>query len=146
MRTPPRNSTPAGRPHAVARAAPLLLACLLLTGCASSHPRREKTRRGNLAEGALLLTMYAHNHKGRYPDDFRLLGEINPFYSELLCDPETGKPFIYLGKGLTIRDADKPLLVAPDPAGARGSAVTVEGDLIQVKLSDVLLERTSTAK
>ena len=137
MTTNPRPDPNAQRPPPHAPAAPLLLALLLLAGCAAQPPK-PKTRRGNLAEGALLLTMYAHEHQGRYPDDLRPLGNINPFYAELLTDPATGEPFIYVGKEMTIRDSHRPLLIASDPDNLEGTAVTVEGNLIRVKLADVL--------
>jgi len=94
----------------------------------SDKPMSARQRlRKNLTEGATLLSMHAHNHKGKYPDSLDDLREISPYYREVMIDPETGRRFVYVGRGLTVRDDREALLIAPNARGDGGLAVTVEG-------------------
>lgn len=125
-------------------AALVLAALAVIPACArvkatrpSDKPMSASQRlKKNLTEGATLLSMYAHNHKGKYPDSLEDLREVSPYYREIMVDPKTGRPFVYVGAGLTLGDEHKALLVAPNAKGDGGLAVTVEGKLRGARRKD----------
>ena len=114
-----------------------LATLIVIPACARDKAKRPSDKpmsvgqrlKKNLTEGATLLSMYAHNHRGRYPDSLVDLREISPYYREVMIDPKTGRDFVYVGKGLTTRDDREALLIAPNARGDGGLAVTVEGKL-----------------
>lgn len=121
-----------------------LVALAVIPACARIKAKRPSDKpmsmrqrlKRNLTEGATLLSMHAHNHKGKYPKSLEDLREISPYYREIMVDPKTGRRFIYVGAGLALGDDREALLIAPNAKRDGGLAVTVEGKLRGARRKD----------